>query len=365
MQIEKNGKIRVLVVDDSAFMRVALRKMMEQDHRIQVIDVAKNGEEALGKIEKQKPDLVTLDIEMPVMDGLSALEKIMKDMPLPVIMISALTEEGADATFKALELGAVDFIPKGGKAYVNLDIVKIGEQLRQKVRAIVMRDRLKRIKGAHEISSGVEKVNSHVRNIAPVVKRKFQKQCQIVTIGVSTGGPMALNRMLPSIPRSFSSPIIIVQHMPPTFTGPFAKRLDTLSQISVKEAVDGEALEGGTAYVAPGGIHLKVKKHRINRMQVALDPEPAGLLFVPSVDVMMQSVADQFFGSILGIIMTGMGSDGFKGMSKIKSKGGVTLAQDESSCVVYGMPKVCVDEGIVDNVILLDGLADAIFRLAG
>jgi two-component system chemotaxis response regulator CheB len=360
---DKNGKIKVLVVDDSAFMRVALRNMMEKDSKIEVVDVARNGEEAISKIEKKRPDLVTMDIEMPVMDGLSALDKIMKDMPLPVIMISALTEEGADATFRALDLGAVDFIPKGGKSYVNLDIVKVGEQLRQKIRAIVARDRLKRMR--HTSTFGFKKDIIEDRHRERNSKQRIiDRKCHIVVIGVSTGGPLALNRMLPKIPSHFSSSILIVQHMPPTFTGPFARRLDTLSQISVKEAEDGEAIEVGCAYIAPGGIHMKVKK-RSNGQFIRLDPQPEELLFVPSVDVMMESITCHFSKPILGVIMTGMGSDGLNGMSQIKEKGGVTLAQDEDSCVVYGMPRVCVEKGIIDHIVSLDIMAEEITHLAG
>ena len=362
---EKNGKIRVLVVDDSAFMRVALKQMMETDSLIEVSDVARNGEEALEIIRKRKPDIVTLDIQMPVMDGLTALRQIMKEMPLPVIMISAITEEGAEATLEALELGAIDFIPKGGKSFVNLDIVKVGEELRQKVRAIVSQHRLKSLSG-NAIFQRQEKqlLEKEVPSVLSFEKKDLKK-CQIVTIGVSTGGPLALNYMIPKIPRSFSSSILIVQHMPPTFTRSFAQKLDMLSQISVKEAADGDVPEPGFAYIARGGVHMKGKSEDVNKMRIVLDPEPSELLFVPSVDVMMLSVAQSFHGRILGIIMTGMGCDGLHGMAQIKKMGGVTLAQEKDSCVVYGMPRVCVDSGIIDCVVSLDQMAEEITTLAG
>jgi two-component system chemotaxis response regulator CheB len=355
---DQTGKIRVLVVDDSAFMRVALRKMMETDPEIQVIEAARNGEEALAKIKELRPDVVTMDVEMPVMDGLTALGRVMAETPTPVIMISALTEEGADATFKALELGAVDFIPKGGKSYVNLDIVKVSEQLRQKIRAIVSRNRTRRILPAP----------IPPKPVSPVVRFNTAPQtrpCQLVALGTSTGGPMALTQLLPQIPKEFSKSILMVQHMPPMFTGPFAKRLNSLSQISVKEAENGEIVEPGRAYLAPGGIHMKVQRERMNQLRIVLDPEPSEKLFIPSVDVMMLSVAEAFQGNILGVIMTGMGSDGFKGMTAIKNKRGVTVAQDEESCVVYGMPRVCVEAGIVDHVLPLDQLARSITQLTG
>ena len=358
-------RIRVLVVDDSAFMRVAIRKMMEEDPTIEVVDVARNGQEALEKIRALKPDLVTMDIEMPVMTGLEALEQIMKEMPLPVIMISSLTEEGAQATFRALELGAVDFIPKGGKSYVNLDIIQIGEQMRQKVKAIVTRDRLKRLTGRP-----VDLQATPVRRSAPEAPRVLapsvaKRQAQLVTVGISTGGPLALNYMLPQLPGSFGSSLLIVQHMPPAFTGPFAARLDSLCQIRVKEAEDGDSLEPGWAYVAKGGYHMVLRKEGGGRYRIALTPEPSDKLFIPSVDVMKLSVAEQYAGSILGVIMTGMGNDGQEGMRRIKARQGITLAQDEASCVVYGMPKVCVDEGIIDHVVPLDGLASKINEFAG
>ncbi len=364
MIVEKNGKIRVLVVDDSAFMRVALRKMMEEDSTIEVAGVARNGEEALYKIQDLKPDIVTMDIEMPVMDGLTALQRIMKEKPLPVIMISALTEEGADATFKALELGAIDFIPKGGKSYVNLDIVKVAEQLRQKIRAIVRKHRWERLKGG-SLFSLRENLSEEQRGPQKPKDRTCKKKCRIVALGVSTGGPLALHHMLPKIPADFQSSMLIVQHMPPTFTGPFARRLDAISLISVKEAAEGDVLEPGCAYMAPGGIHMKVKEEKPGRLRILLNSEPQELLFVPSVDVMMESVAENYYGRTLGVIMTGMGSDGLKGMTRIKEKGGTTLAQEESSCVVYGMPKVCVDKGIIDQIVLLDDLADEIAFYAG
>jgi len=356
--------IRVLVVDDSAFMRVAIRKMMEEDPGIEVVDVARNGQEALEKIRLLKPDLVTMDIEMPVMTGLEALEQIMKEMPLPVIMISSLTEEGAQATFKALELGAVDFIPKGGKSYINLDIVKISEQLRQKVRAIVSRNRLQRLAG-----KPVVKRLRATRPMAPpptvLEASRKKRQANLVTIGISTGGPLALNHMLPQLPADFSSSIMVVQHMPPAFTGPFAHRLNSICRVNVKEAEHGDIVQPGWVYVAKGGYHMVMKRDGGGRYRIELSPNPTDKLFIPSVDVMKLSVTEAYAGSVLGVIMTGMGSDGLLGMREIKQKRGITLAQDESSCVVYGMPKVCVDDGIIDHVVPLDLLAKKINDYAG
>jgi two-component system chemotaxis response regulator CheB len=288
----------------------------------------------------------------------------MKEMPLPVIMISSLTEEGAQATFKALELGAVDFIPKGGKSYINLDITKISEQLRQKVRAIVSRNRLERLSGSTKILRPqlISKTQAPAETLPP---SKGRRQAQLVTIGISTGGPLALNKMLPMLPASFSSSILVVQHMPPAFTGPFADRLNTLCQVNVKEVEHGDILQPGSVYIAKGGHHLIMKSDGGGRYRMELTPNPADKLFIPSVDVMKLSVTGCYTGSILGVIMTGMGNDGLEGMRKIKAQGGITVAQDEESCVVYGMPKVCVEEGIIDHVVPLDNLARTINTMAG
>lgn len=359
-------KIRVIVVDDSAFMRVALRKIIEEDgDQIQVIGTAKNGEEALEMIRSLSPDLVTMDVEMPVMDGLTTLKRIMSEMPLPVLMISALTEEGAEATFEALELGAVDFIPKGGRTQAELSIDKIGMQLRQKIRAIVHQNRTRRLSFGgftrlqRAASDGQGSPSFHRESV------KRQSRCQLVTIGVSTGGPMALNMLIPRLPEDFASSLLVVQHMPPTFTQSFAKRLDKNSRVRVKEAADGDTVDPGCVYIAPGGIHMRVENNHSERLRIRLDHEPSHLLFIPSVDVMMNSIAEIFRGCILGIIMTGMGQDGLEGMTSIKEKGGVTLAQEESSCVVYGMPKACIARGIIDKVVDLERLSIEIIRLAG
>jgi len=353
-------QINILVVDDSAFMRVALKKIIEEDGTIKVMDVARNGEEALKKIKRHNPDLVTLDIEMPVMDGLTVLEKIMNDMPIPVIMISSLTEEGADATMRALDLGAVDFIPKGGKSYVNLDIVKVGEQLRQKIRAIVKKGRIQ--KYGMQPGSGADKKSFQPDYVnLPAVKEK----CGVVALGVSTGGPLALQKMIPMLPEDYPSSILVVQHMPPMFTKPFAKRLNQLAKVKVKEASEGDITEPGTVFIAPGGKHMIFERRSDGKLVIILSDIPGDTLFRPSVDVMMLSAASVYRRKILGVIMTGMGNDGLQGMIRIKDLGGTTLAQDEASCVVYGMPKACVQNGIIDQTIPLELLANSIVHYSG
>jgi len=356
----QHDEIRILVVDDSAFMRVALKKIIEEDGTIKVIAIARNGEEALDKIRKLKPDLVTLDIEMPVMDGLTVLETVMNEMPLPIIMISSLTEEGADATMKALDLGAVDFIPKGGKSYVNLDIVKIGEQLRQKIREIVRKGKIGKVlrytRGGNAGQTFPAARHEAVHTIFPETSRP----CDIVALGVSTGGPLALHKMIPMLPPDFGAAMVIVQHMPPTFTRSFANRLNQLARIEVREAEEGDIVTPGTILLAPGGKHMNFLHTAGGRLQVQLSLEPSDTLFRPSVDVMMLSLASVCRRRMLGVIMTGMGSDGLQGMQVIQEQGGVTLAQNEETCVVYGMPKACVESGVIDHVLPLEQLAEGI-----
>ena len=352
---------------DSAFMRMALRNVVEADSHIKVIGTARNGEEALEKIRSDHPDIVTMDIEMPVMDGLTAVKRIMMENPVPVIMVSALTEEGADATFTALDSGAVDFVPKSVGKIGSNGYGKVGELLRKKIKAIVMRNRLKHVVESVKDGLAGKGPKPHYRKPANDVEFKEEMigMCDLVTIGVSTGGPIALNRILPRLPEVFKGSVFIVQHMPPTFTASFARRLNSITRIPVKEAEQGELMESGHVYIAPGGVHLRMKQEPSHGIRFQLQEEPSDSLFVPSIDVMMKSAVKAVTTPILGVIMTGMGRDGVEGMSAIKEKGGITIVQNEASCVVYGMPRVCVDRGIVDHIVALDGLPDMLIRYAG
>jgi two-component system chemotaxis response regulator CheB len=356
--------IHVVVVDDSAFMRKAISTMLEKDPDIKVVATGRDGEEGLELVRKFNPDVVTLDIEMPRMDGLTALRHIMMEMPRPVLMVSSLTVEGAEATLKAMELGAVDFIPKQ-LSKVSLDIVKIEDDLRAKVKLIAKR----KVRAPSSSRSVAAQVSALTRQAAertdrPPAERRPVKTGgpqlrDVVAIGVSTGGPPAVQKVLSRLPKDFPAGIVIAQHMPAAFTGPFAKRLDGVCAISVKEAEHGERLVPGVAYVSPGGRHLRIDQ-KISRIDLSISDEPREALYKPSANVMIESVAQGVGRRGLGVVLTGMGSDGMEGVRTLKQKGGRALAQSDATCVVYGMPKAIVDAGLADEIVDIDDMGDAI-----
>ena len=339
--------IRVLVVDDSAFMRKAISMMLESDPDIEVISTARDGMEATEKARDLKPDLMTMDVEMPRMDGITAVKKIMKENPIPILMVSSLTVEGARATMDALAAGAVDFIPKQ-LSYVSLDITKIKGDLIAKIKSIA-RDR------SRAFSRLVSPKTFAPRKASPL---KFLS-AQIATIGISTGGPFSLQKVIPFLPEDFPLPIAIVQHMPPHFTRSLAERLDSISRVEVCEAEDGMELKKGTVYIAPGGLHLKFKRIGV-KVLINISKDPSETLHRPSVDVMFSSAFETFGGRVLATVMTGMGKDGLEGAKLIKSAGGKIIAQNEETCVVYGMPKAIVDAELADAVLPLEEIASAI-----
>ncbi|WP_320174839.1 chemotaxis response regulator protein-glutamate methylesterase [Maridesulfovibrio sp.] len=344
--------INVVVVDDSAFMRKAISTMLQKDPGIKVVATARDGEEGLRVIRKHNPDVVTLDIEMPKMDGLTALRHIMMEMPRPVLMVSSLTTEGAEATLKAMDLGAVDFIPKQ-LSKVSLDIVKIENDLISKVKTVARRKMrpVPRLRAA----TAARKPAVPLRTPHGRAKR------DVVVIGVSTGGPPAVQKILSSLPKDFPAGIVIAQHMPKAFTGPFANRLNGVSQINVKEAETGDRLLPGHAFVAPGGSHLVIDQ-KVSRIDLIVTPEPREALYKPSANVLVSSVAKAVGRRALGVILTGMGNDGRDGIRELKSKGGRAIAQSDSSCVVYGMPKAIVDDGLADEIVDIDDMANAIIN---
>lgn len=350
--------IRVLVIDDSAFFRASITKMLSQDSEIEVIGVAKNGEEGLEQIRKLKPDVVTMDVEMPKLDGISALQIIMEEMPLPVIMVSSLTREGAESTLKALEYGAVDFIPKyPGDSLASLDIASLATELCTKVKAVAAR--VKHFPLRHRKRNTVIMPSSISKKVFNPLLRQDKLKRDIIAIGVSTGGPPAVQKVLSALPEKFPSCILIAQHMPAAFTKPFAQRLDSVCKISVKEAENGDPVKNGLAYVCPGGKHLRLDmKGALPQISVVTEPESA--LYKPSANVLMESVGNSMGSRAVGVIMTGMGSDGFEGMKVLKAKGGFIVAQNEASCVVYGMPKAVIDAGLADEVVDLDDIAESI-----
>jgi two-component system chemotaxis response regulator CheB len=336
--------IRVLVVDDSAFMRTALRRMLESDADIDVISTASDGTEAVEKIASLHPDVVTLDFEMPRMNGLEVLRRVMATTPLPIIMVSSITQEGAEATFDALEAGAFDYISKQ-LSYASLNIVNIREQL---------------IEMVHEAAK-------MPRRAAPVPAQSPARyevpsfaNPRVITLGISTGGPKALQTMLPMLPADLAVPLVIVQHMPVGFTGPFAKRLDGLCRVRVSEAAPEETLEPGHVYIAPAGYQLTVATRGLSSIVSRLARTPSDTPHIPSVDVLMSSAAEVFRDRSMGVIMTGMGNDGERGMRAIFRAGGFTLGQDESTCIVYGMPRACAESGLLRRVSPLSNIANDI-----
>lgn len=347
--------VKVLVVDDSAFMRNALASMLSSDPEIEVIGKARDGIEAVELVEKLRPDIVTMDVEMPRMDGITALRHIMEKNPLPVIMVSSLTVEGAKVTLDALDLGAVDFIPKN-LSDLSINIVKIKGILIDKIKHIARKGIVKR-----RISPAAAPKAIEIPKSMPV-RTTGERRINMVSIGTSTGGPKALQEIIPKLPKDFPTPIVIAQHMPPNFTGPFAERLNQLSQITVKEAEEGEPLKNGVAYVAPGRGHMRVKRVRGIETILTISDNKDEFIYRPSVDALMLSVAEFFPGRALGVILTGMGNDGLKGLIELKKTGGRIFAQNEDTCVVYGMPKAVVDAGIVDKVLPIEEMAGEIIN---
>ena len=360
--------IRVLIVDDSPFMRKALERMLVAAEDIQVVGTARDGLDALEKIPQLKPDIVTLDVEMPRMDGLACLKKIMQDHPLPVLMVSSLTQEGAQATLEALALGALDFIPKES-SLASGSILQIQQDLQEKVRKLARSPRFRK-PAPRAAPPPVAPVRPGFPVPAPTAVRPSPGgviaggMAELFTIGCSTGGPKALQDLLPALPKGLPVPCLIVQHMPASFTKPFAERLNSICQVEVKEAEHGETARPGTVYIAPGGIHLNYRQ-RGSQGVIELNSEPAESLHKPSVDVLFNSIAQEYSRQVLAMILTGMGSDGAKGMQALKAKGAHTLAEAEESCVVYGMPKAAFERGCVDQVAPLQDMAGIVKRHFG
>ncbi len=337
--------IRVLVVDDSALMRKLIPAILSRDPLIEVVGTAMDGAFALKKIEELQPDVVTLDLEMPRMDGMETLRMIMRRAPLPVILFSTHSKEGAYSTFKALALGAVDFVAKPKDAAAgNLDAI-----------ADVLIEKIKVAKRA----SG-RKLPPAVVSEEPAPEKKKKRAAlppnRIIAIGISTGGPNALQFVLAQIPEDFPASIIIVQHMPEGFTEMFARRLNECCALDVHEAKSGDLLVAGRVLICPGNRHLMVRRMPRGDMVVLSDGPPVNG-HRPSVDVMFHSVAQEFGLTAVGVLMTGMGEDGAEGLGVIKSAGGMTIAQSEDTCVISGMPRAAISKGYANKVVPLDALA--------
>ncbi len=330
-------------------MRKAISKIVEKDSQIKVVGLARNGEEAVQKVKSLRPDVLTLDIEMPVLNGLDALKIIMAEDPLPVLMISSLTKEGSSETIKALELGAVDYIPKN-LSYVSLDILKLENEIRGKIKHIARKKRLVRSRAKQE--------HRQERLTATTYKGGYK----IISIGASTGGPGALQDLITLLPGNLPCSVLIAQHMPAGFTRTFAERLDSLSPLTIKEAQDRDTLQKNTVYIAPGSQNMYLSKKGA-KVLINTNKKDMGTLYKPSVDILISSVADIYGRTAVGVILTGMGNDGLLGMRKLKEKKGYIIAQDEATSIIYGMPKAVVDERLADVVSPLHEIANHIIGI--
>jgi two-component system, chemotaxis family, protein-glutamate methylesterase/glutaminase len=337
--------VRVLVVDDSALMRKLIPQILASDSSIQVVGTAMDGNFGLKKIEEMKPQVVTLDLDMPGMGGLDMLKEIMLRHPLPVIVVSSHSTQGASVTLQALSMGAFDFVAKPSDVSANMP--EIARELITKIKAAAQ---------SRRVSVGPLPASRPVQKTAPQAQTHANR---VIAIGVSTGGPQALQYVLPQLPKNFPGTILIVQHMPEGFTEMFSRRLEEICAITVKEVQSGDLLLAGRALICPGNRHLKVKRLALGDVAV-LNDEPRVNGHRPSVDVLFKSVAEEFGDKSIGVLMTGMGEDGAQGLGLIKAAGGMTIAQSEESCVVFGMPKAAIERGYAVRVIALEALANTL-----
>jgi two-component system chemotaxis response regulator CheB len=344
-------KVRVLVVDDSALMRKLIPQMLEADPSIEVVGTAMDGTFCLKKIEELQPNVVTLDLQMPGMNGIDTLKEIMRRKPLPVIVVSSHSIEGASVTLKALGLGAFDFVTKPQDASAHM--AETATELIAKIKAAadckVVRP------GAFRTQAPTEKI---------VAGKSASPPTKLVAIGISTGGPQALEYLLAQLPPDFPGAIVVVQHMPEGFTDMFARRLDELCSLRVKEAQSGDLLQAGRVLICPGSRHMKVKRLTLGDI-VVLNDDARVNGHRPSVDVLFQSVAEEFGPLAVAVLMTGMGDDGAEGLGVVKKAGGTTIAQSEESCVVFGMPKAAIERGYAMRVVGLDVLSSTLQAICG
>ena len=350
--MKRDKPIRVLVVDDSALMRKVLVKMLDREADIEVVGTAMDGVFALEKMEKLRPDVVTLDLEMPRMDGITALKQIVERFQTPVVLVSAHANQGAAITFDALAAGGIDFVAKPERI-LSAPLEPLGAELARKIRV------------AARVSVGkIQRPSAPVRSADQDTDQRAAHHAgeYVLAIGVSTGGPNALSYLLPQLRADFPASVLVVQHMPAGFTALFAKRLAEISAMEIREAAEGDPVAPGRVLIAPGDRHMKVRCIEDHPVVSLSRGEPVGGLR-PSVDVTMRSVAEVYGPKSIALIMTGMGDDGAAGMTAIKNAGGLTLAQDEVSSVVYGMPRAAVERGVVDRVLSLYELPDFLNNL--
>lgn len=352
-------KIRVLVVDDSTFMRKVLENIYNGDEQMQVVGSAKDGREAVSMAESLKPDVISMDINMPHVDGLQATAEIMTTNPKPIVIVSSESKEGAASTLRALELGAIEFVakPSGG---IDLDMQSVKDELLRKVR---MAAKVRVVRTATRLASSIQSASGSRKPAAPAKASPrpspaaSDQRFPVVVLAASTGGPATVMRIAPGFTRDFPAAVILVQHMPATFTSQYAAQLSEFTEIRVKEAESGESLTPGGLYICPGGQHLRVNSSG----RIQLDGTSGRINgYLPNMDVAMESVAAYAGPWSIAAVLTGMGNDGTNGARAIKSAGGLVLAQDEATCVIFGMPGEVIKAGIVDQVLGIDDIYQAI-----
>lgn len=343
--------IKVMIVDDSNFMRKAIASLISTDRNIEVVSLVASGEEALEKISQVDPDVITLDFNLPGMDGIETLDKIMADWPTPVIMLSGYTKKGADVTLTALSKGAIDFVAKP-YGCLSPDLSAVKDELISKIVAARM---AKRVVKNKKFENKPAKIKSKGLKLSDPDK-------SILFIAASTGGVQALASLIPSLPRTFPVPVLVVQHMPPLFTESLASSLDKESSLHVREAVDGDDLTAGTVLIAPGGWHSKIMKSG-DKISLKLDKEPSDRSLRPSADVSMRTIASVYGSDAVAVILTGMGNDGTAGGTDMKKEGAIIIAQDKASSTIYGMPRSVAEAGLADSVLPLDEIASQIVGL--
>ncbi|HKJ99608.1 MAG TPA: chemotaxis response regulator protein-glutamate methylesterase [Desulfotignum sp.] len=359
------NNLTALVVDDTIVYRKIVGDILKEIPGVAVVGTANNGKIALSKIKSLKPDLVTLDIEMPEMTGIEVLQQLHDlDHPPKVIMVSTLTRHGSEMTIKALELGAFDFIAKPDEGTMAQNLAKVKAALAPIIIAVKHQKITPRT--IREKTAPKARPARHPHSLpaaVPPAKHRIKTKSEIVGIGISTGGPNALTKMVPMLPADFKAPILIVQHMPPMFTASLANSLNNKSRLIVKEAQDGDILTAGTVYIAPGGRQMKIVAGAdgVSR-KIHITDDPPENSCKPSVDYLFRSIARYYVGRATGVIMTGMGSDGTKGLVQLKENGGMVIAQDAASCTVFGMPKQPIETGLVDVIAPLEKIADEIVK---
>ena len=344
--------LRVLVIDDSAYVRKVVREILSRSPFIEVVGTARDGREALDLVERLEPDVVTCDLIMPELDGVGFVREQMQRRPVPIIIMS-VAKETAEAALTALDLGAVDFVQKP-TALATEKIFEVSTELIGKVKAAgnIALNRLSTSVTAKPVSAS-----------KPALSIRGSHAVDLVVLGISTGGPQALKRLIPQLPSDFPVPVVMVMHMPVGYTETYAAKLNEMSQLEVREAAEGDEIKPGLVFLAPAGRHLSLRQDAKGQIVTHLDARPFNTLHRPAVDVLFQSAAEVYGNRVLGVVMTGMGSDGKQGAAWIKSQGGLIFTEAESSCVVYGMPCVVVEAGLSDKSITLDDMAHAIMEV--